>query len=279
MIISDIYIDIMSDDTDVHPQYAETVAQLEAVNEKLTQLQIQQSCDEACQRERIATGLKEQWLQAEVEADNVQEYHKEYIVYTEGEAAYAKMQLAKAKEEKYSIMAPLIAQVQVLINGFQNNLKILESIQSIDQDTTKSLTNYTNINKKLNTAQNKKLDAENTFDRLAYFESKGSKYLDTLKFLLYYAFWLVSIVFIFNESRTFYSESKNAGGMANMITTPNGLKFVLSLIIIILFQMYPFMFTAQVYYLVEKLGSLIGKIFGVLVLPFPQTKTVDNPFT
>ena len=268
----------MSDNDDVHPQYAEAVVQLDAVNEKLQQLYISRSCDESCQKAKLAAQLKEQWLQAEVEADNVEQYHKDYVVFTEGEAAYNKMQLAKAKEKMYGTMAPLIAETQMLINGFHKSIKLAQSLDVIGNSTSKSLSSSQSENKKLHSEANSKRDAENTFDRLAYFENKGSAFLDTIKFLLYYAYLLVAVLFIFTDFRTLYAEVNKQGGVLKSLTSPVVIKSALCWLLILVFLVYPFRFAAAVQSCVYYVGWMFGKTTGILVLPFPQTKKIHNPF-
>ena len=246
----------MSDNDNVHPQYAEAVVQLDAVNEKLQQLYISQSCDESCQKAKLAAELKEQWLQAEVEANNVEQYHKDYIVFTEGEPAYNKMQLSNAKENMYSIMAPLIAETQMIINGFHKSIKLSDSLDIIGNSTSKSLANSESENKKLISEANNRRDAENVFDRLAYFENKDSTFLDTIKFLLYYAYLLVAVVFIFTDFRTVYAEVNKQGGILKSLTSPVIIRSALYWLLILLFLVYPFKFAAATTHLQKMTGNI-----------------------
>ena len=54
-------------------------------------------------------------------------------------------------------------------------------------------------------------------------------------------------------------------------------KIVLMGTLIVIFLSYSFNIAASVYWLISTIGALVGKIIGILVLPFPQTKNIHNP--
>lgn len=260
-----------------HPQYAEAIMQLSQVNEQLEELNAISMCGPDCLKERESTQLKERWLNAEVEANSVPELKKAYIVYSEGQQAYNKMEIQQLNASFDAAMTPIAKEIRQIIEQFEKSLEVYQAVDQIGVGVTQSLSTATLSNDNLKHAARTKIDSENRFDRLAHFESKGTGFLKSLKFLLFYVCCAVGVVYVFSKFNRVYSDDGKGAGTTGKIFSPAMGKLIMTIVVLFLFLKYSFRITGFVWSLATYIAQMLGRVFGMLVLPFSQTEKVDNP--
>lgn len=189
------------------------------------------TCNSACQREKTAANLKQQYLNAKtnlISAPNqIQTTEKNYVTFTQGKPAYDEL-LDKQLGEK----ADLIAQeYKIKINEEINDIKsLIQTYISLCINFKNSFELF--VNYKTENVELLKELKENTNDvltneRKTYYQDQG---IDNLNFFYRYIFLIVYAIFVI------------CFGIFSFIF-PSDIKWYIKLIIFIGFIILPFIST------------------------------------
>ena len=171
------------------------------INDLLSQLKENLTCDSDCQKKRTTDELKKKWTTLEKNAKNskndIEEAKKNYFLYTGGETGYKNQKRGENVQSTSDYENNEINENNEIINEIEDNLNTYNA----NTELTTRLTELLNLKKNDNNELEKKIDEYEktafTSERKVIYEGHDMKRImiyNKICVFLYYAFFVLYLV-------------------------------------------------------------------------------------